>query len=63
MTEDGRRVVHVRGSNEIGLTLDALALRVEHPGRSPVWMPLQRISLLNVQGWQPGRLADRTGGP
>lgn len=50
MAEDGRRVVHVRGDADTRLLRDGPALRLEQPGRSPVWMPLQRIALLVVQG-------------
>lgn len=50
MAAEARRVVHVRGAEGTLLALDGPALRVVQPGRSPVWMPLSRISLLVVQG-------------
>jgi len=50
MAAELRRVVHVRGAEGTLLALDGPALRLVQPGRSPVWMPLARISLLVVQG-------------
>lgn len=50
MEAPNRRVLHLHGRNGTRVHADGIALRIEQDQRSPVWMPLDRIAVLVIQG-------------
>ncbi len=52
-----RRFVHVSGGPGAAIAIDGPAFRFEHRDRSPVWMPIDRVSEIAIQG----RVALRAG--
>lgn len=50
MEAPNRRVLHVHGRDGTRIQADGPALRIEQCERAPVWMPLDRIGILVIQG-------------
>lgn len=50
MKPETRQVLYLNGDMPTLVRLDGPALRIRQEGRSPVWMPLQRISELVLRG-------------
>lgn len=50
MTPETRQLLYLSGDPPTLVHLDGPALRIRQEGRSPIWMPLQRISELVLRG-------------